>query len=234
MPEEHNRVLTDHLSSLLLVHSANAIDNLAAEGITGDRVRLVGNTMIDSVLEHVGAARTAAPWRAFDVEPRAYGLVTLHRPALVDDAELLRETADALVELARHAPLVFPVHPRTHAQLAGLELPGVHVTQPLGYLEFLGLEAGAQFVLTDSGGIQEETSALGVPCFTLRDGTERPITVELGTNTVLGLDPQRIAEIPALLAQTRAPSTIPLWDGHAGERSADAVAQYLEGAYVRD
>jgi UDP-N-acetylglucosamine 2-epimerase (non-hydrolysing) len=234
MPEEHNRVLTDHISSLLLVHSASAVDNLASEGIAGEHVRLVGNTMIDSLLEHVDAARAAAPWRTFGVEPAGYGLVTLHRPALVDDAELLSETATALVELARHAPLIFPVHPRTHERLGALDLPGVHLTRPLGYLEFLGLEAEAEFVLTDSGGVQEETSALGVPCFTLRDTTERPITVELGTNTLLGLRPERITEIPELLNRTRAATEIPLWDGQAGERSAAAVVEYLEGAYVRD
>jgi UDP-N-acetylglucosamine 2-epimerase (non-hydrolysing) len=234
MPEEHNRVITDHLSSLLLVHSAGAIENLATEGIAGEHVRFVGNTMIDSLLAHVDAARAAEPWRAFGVEPGGYGLLTLHRPALVDDPELLREAADALVALAEHAPLVFPVHPRTHERLGAMRLPGVHLTAPLGYLEFLGLEAEALFVLTDSGGVQEETSALGVPCFTLRDTTERPVTVELGTNTLLGLRPERISEIPQLLRQRREPAEIPLWDGHAGERSAEAVAAYLEGAYVRD
>jgi UDP-N-acetylglucosamine 2-epimerase (non-hydrolysing) len=234
MPEEHNRILTDHLSSLLLVHSAGAIDNLAAEGIAGEHVQFVGNTMIDSLLEHVEAARAAAPWSQLGLEPGGYGLLTLHRPALVDDPELLRETLDALVELARHAPLVFPVHPRTHERIGSLDLPGVHLTPPLGYLEFLGLEAEAQFVLTDSGGVQEETAALGVPCFTLRDTTERPVTIELGTNTLLGLRPDRITEIPELLRQPRPPAEIPLWDGHAGERSAAAVAAYLEGAYVRD
>src|SRR5205823_10927241 len=115
---------------------------------------------------------------------------------------------------ARSAPLVFPVHPRTHERLGALELPGVHLTPPLGYLEFLGLEAGARFVLTDSGGVQEETSALGVPCFTLRDTTERPVTVELGTNTVLGARPDRITEIPELLEHPRTAMPIPLWDGH--------------------
>jgi len=234
MPEEHNRVLTDHLASLLLVHSAGAIDNLAAEGIAGEHVRFVGNTMIDSLLAHVEAARAQEPWLRVGLEAGGYGLLTLHRPALVDDPELLRETAAALVELARHAPLVFPVHPRTRERLGSLELPGVHLTAPLSYLDFLGLEAGAQFVLTDSGGVQEETSALGVPCFTLRDTTERPVTVELGTNTLLGLRPDRITEIPALLRMPRAVSEIPLWDGHAGERCADAVAAHVEGAYVRD
>jgi UDP-N-acetylglucosamine 2-epimerase (non-hydrolysing) len=236
MPEEHNRRLTDHLSSILLAHSQSALDNLAAEGIDAGAVHLVGNTMIDSLLAHVEAARAGRPWDAFGLEPGGYGLVTLHRPALVDDGELLRAVVEALVDLAGTYPLVFPVHPRTVDRLAGaglrdvLERTNVFVTKPLGYLEFLGLEAEARFVLTDSGGVQEETSALGVPCFTLRDSTERPVTVELGTNTLLGLDPERIREIPGLLEHIRTPTPIPLWDGHAGTRAAQVLADFLAGA----
>ena len=236
MPEEHNRRLTDHLSSILLAHSQSALDNLAAEGIDAGSVHLVGNTMIDSLLAHVEAARAGRPWDAFGLEPGGYGLVTLHRPALVDDSELLRAVVEALVDLAGTYPLVFPVHPRTVDRLAGaglrdvLERTNVFVTKPLGYLEFLGLEAEARFVLTDSGGVQEETSALGVPCFTLRDSTERPVTVELGTNTLLGLDPERIREIPGLLEHIRTPTPIPLWDGHAGTRAAQVLADFLAGA----
>jgi UDP-N-acetylglucosamine 2-epimerase (non-hydrolysing) len=235
MPEEHNRRLTDHLSALLLAHSQSAVENLAAEGIV-DGVHLVGNTMIDSLLAHLDAARAARPWERFGVDPGSYGLATLHRPALVDDPELLRATVEALVELSSATPVVFPAHPRTVARIesAGLRdaIAGSNVAlaEPLGYLDFLGLEAEARFVLTDSGGVQEETAALGVPCFTLRDGTERPITVELGTNTLLGLRPERIAEIPAMLAEPRAAHEIPFWDGHAGERAADAIAQFLASA----
>jgi UDP-N-acetylglucosamine 2-epimerase (non-hydrolysing) len=238
MPEEHNRRLTDHLSAVLLAHSQSAVENLAAEGIAGASVHLVGNTMIDSVLEHVDAARDAKPWEAFGLEPGGYGLVTLHRPALVDDPDLLGVTVAALIELAATVPLVFPVHPRTVERLAGagladaLEDSNVHLSPPLGYLEFLGLEAEARVVLTDSGGVQEETSALGVPCFTLRDATERPVTVELGTNTLLGLAPERIADIPALLETPRPAQPIPLWDGHAGERAADVIVQFLVGTRV--
>jgi UDP-N-acetylglucosamine 2-epimerase (non-hydrolysing) len=233
MPEEHNRRVTDHLSSLHLVHSQSGIDNLAAEGIAGDSVHLVGNTMIDSLLEHVEAARAAQPWEALGLERGGYGLVTLHRPALVDDPERLRETVEALVELAEHTPLVFPVHPRTVERLAAaglaepLERSRLTLTKPLGYLEFLGLEAEARFALTDSGGVQEETSALGVPCFTLRDSTERPVTTETGTNTLLGLEPDRIREIPARLERATAFEPIPLWDGQAGVRSADVLARFL-------
>ena len=229
MPEEHNRKLTDHLSDLLLAHSQSALDNLAREGIPAEQVELVGNTMIDTVLKHVEEAKAGAPWRTVGVEPGAYGLVTLHRPALVDDPQALGETVAALTALARMVPLVFPVHPRTRLRLeeAGVSLEGVVLTPPLGYREFLGLEAGARFALTDSGGVQEETSALGVPCFTLRDTTERPVTVELGTNTVLGARPDRIAEIPELLEHRRTAMPIPLWDGHAGERAAEAIRRWV-------
>jgi UDP-N-acetylglucosamine 2-epimerase (non-hydrolysing) len=234
MPEEHNRRLTDHLSSVLLAHSESALENLAAEGVAQSSVHLVGNTMIDSLFEHVDAARAAEPWRRFDVEPGGYGLVTLHRPHLVDNPDLLRETTFALIGLAEHTPLVFPVHPRTIERLQALQLfealdrSGTIVTPPLGYLDFLGLEAEAQFVLTDSGGVQEETSALNVPCFTLRDSTERPVTIELGTNMLLGLEPQRISEIPGLLARQRPAEPIPFWDGQAGQRSARVLATFLE------
>lgn len=230
MPEEHNRRLTDVVSSLLLVHSESAIGNLEREGIT-EGVVFVGNTMIDSLLAHVDQARAAAPWRELGVDEGSYALVTLHRPALVDDPRLLRATAEGLAVLAEELPVVFPVHPRTraHIEQSGLGgiLRGVTVTTPLPYLSFLGLQAGAQLVLTDSGGVQEETSALGVRCFTLRDTTERPVTVELGTNTVLGARPERIAEIPALLAQPKPGSPIPLWDGRAGERAAAAILEAL-------
>jgi UDP-N-acetylglucosamine 2-epimerase (non-hydrolysing) len=236
MPEEHNRRLTDHLSSLLLAHSASAVENLEREGIDRASIELVGNTMIDSVLEHVEAARATVQWEELGVEPGGYGLVTLHRPALVDEPVLMRETILQLVALAADVPLLFPAHPRTGERLAALGLEaavassGLTVTRPLGYLAFLGLEAAARFVLTDSGGVQEETSALGVPCFTLRDGTERPITVELGTNTVLGLRPERIAGIPAMLERHTPEEPIPLWDGHAGERAAEAVSRFLSRA----
>jgi UDP-N-acetylglucosamine 2-epimerase (non-hydrolysing) len=235
MPEEHNRRLTDHLSSILLAHSPNALDNLAAEGIDLALVHLVGNTMIDSLLAHVDAARARRPWQAYGVEHREYALVTLHRPSLVDEPQLLRATVDELIQLAETIPLVFPVHPRTRSSLGALgqeerlARSRVAVTPPLGYLEFLGLEAEARFVLTDSGGVQEETSALGVRCFTLRDTTERPITVELGTNTVLGARPERIREIPQLLTEPRPLEPIPLWDGAAGGRAADVLVAFLRG-----
>src|SRR5215210_1268795 len=232
MPEEHNRVVADHLSEILLVHSQSAVENLEHEGIV-DGVHFVGNTMIDSLLAHVEAARAGAPWRELGLEPRRFGLVTLHRPALVDEPSLLAATVEGLVALAAREPVLFPIHPRTRDRLAAaghdrsLEEAGVILSGPLGYLAFLGLEAEARFVLTDSGGVQEETSALGVPCFTLRDVTERPVTVELGTNTVLGADPAAITLVPALLAESRTPRAIPLWDGAAGRRAAEVLLREL-------
>lgn len=233
MPEEHNRKLTDHLSDVLLAHSPDAVENLQREGIAPDWVHLVGNTMIDSLLAHVERARAGKPWERFGVEPGAYGLVTLHRPALVDNEGRLAAVVDGLVALAIESPVVFPVHPRTHARLeagggeARLRDAGVHVSPPLGYLDFLGLEAEAAFVATDSGGVQEETSALGVRCFTLRDTTERPVTIALGTNTLLGAKPELLGEIPALLERAQQGQEIPLWDGHAGERAAEVLRRAL-------
>jgi UDP-N-acetylglucosamine 2-epimerase (non-hydrolysing) len=240
MPEEANRRLTDHLSQVLLVHSDGATTNLLRESINPDRIHLVGNTMIDSVLRHLPIAVARQPWSSFGVEPEAFALVTLHRPALVDDVHLLRATVDALLDLGRLLPVIFPVHPRTRASLtaAGVDPEqlidsGLTVCPPLGYLDFLALEAKAAFVLTDSGGVQEETSALGVRCFTLRDTTERPVTVELGTNVVLGVDPERIRAIPEMLEEEKPLSReIPLWDGRAGSRAADVISEFLASPVV--
>jgi UDP-N-acetylglucosamine 2-epimerase (non-hydrolysing) len=230
MPEEHNRKLTDHLSSLLLTHSLDAHDNLEREGINGDSVVFVGNTMIDTLLASVDAARDLAVWRELGVEPGDYLLVTLHRPALVDDRDLLQATIEALEVVSESIPVVFPAHPRTHRRLETLGLvPGrrVHVVEPQAYRRFLSLEVGAAAVLTDSGGVQEETTALGVPCFTLRENTERPVTVTHGTNVVLGLDPRAIAEIPDRL-RSFAPSAVPpFWDGRAGARAAATIEKAL-------
>jgi UDP-N-acetylglucosamine 2-epimerase (non-hydrolysing) len=234
MPEEANRRLVDHLSQVLLTHSDSAILNLTNEGIDRARIHLVGNTMIDTVLRHLPLALERAPWARFGAESGGFGLVTLHRPTLVDNLDLLRRTIEALLELAREQPLIFPVHPRTESRLrsAGFALDllgnkGLIFSPPLGYLEFLALEAKAAFVLTDSGGVQEETSALGVRCFTLRDTTERPVTVDRGTNTVLGVDPSAIRSIHKLLADQREGEDIALWDGEAGARAATVIARFL-------
>ncbi len=232
MPEEHNRKLTDHISSLLFAHSPSAIDNLRAEGIDDERVHLVGNTMIDSLFDCLPRALDSRPWEQFGLEEHGYALVTLHRPALVDAPGLLAQTIVGLRALAEQIPVIFPVHPRTRARIADLglaadELGGRLVfAEPLGYLSFLGLEAGAKLVLTDSGGVQEETSALGVPCFTLRDSTERPITITHGTNTLLGARPDLIASIPVGAGRVAAPS-IDLWDGRAGVRTGEALHRFV-------
>jgi UDP-N-acetylglucosamine 2-epimerase (non-hydrolysing) len=226
MPEEHNRVLTDHVSDILLAHSEEAILNLSREGISPGSVHLVGNTMIDSLLEHLDAARARRSWEQFGLAAGGYALVTLHRPALVDDPAKLGAVTDGLIALAAHQAVLFPVHPRTLRNLEAtgddrrLNEAGVITTQPLGYLDFLCLEADAAYVVTDSGGVQEETTALGVRCFTLRDSTERRVTEELGTNTVLGARPERLAEIPQLLERPKPGDVVPGWDGAAGARAA--------------
>ena len=232
MPEEVNRVLIDQVSELLFTHSPEAADNLAAERIDTGRVRFVGNTMIDTLVALEDRFRSRQTAAGLGLEPGSYLLVTLHRPALVD-GELLAPTFERLREVASSMPVVFPVHPRTRRSLPGSAgVEGLHLIEPVGYLDFLSLQADAAAVLTDSGGIQEESTFLGVPCFTLRDNTERPITISEGTNTLLGLDPGRISEIPGLLeAAEGGPRRVPdLWDGAAAERLAEAVAAYVTAA----
>jgi UDP-N-acetylglucosamine 2-epimerase (non-hydrolysing) len=227
MPEEFNRVLVDQLAELLFLHSDDAVANLEREGIDPERMKFVGNTMIDTLVALEDRFRGRAAAAAHGLEARGYLLVTLHRPALVD-GPLLDEAMSALAAVARELPVAFPVHPRTRKMLGDREVPGVRLLDPVGYLDFLSLESDAAAVLTDSGGIQEETTYLGIPCFTLRANTERPVTVREGTNTVLGLDPGRIAEIPALLAARRAEAPQPprFWDGHAAERIAAVLADW--------
>ena len=232
MPEEVNRVVVDQISDLLFTHSPEALTNLEREGVDGGRVRMVGNTMIDSLVALEDRFRGRHACSAHGLEAGSYLLVTLHRPALVD-GPLLEPAIERLSSIAESMPVLFPVHPRTRSRLgeAAEALPaGLQLIDPVGYLDFLSLEADARAVLTDSGGIQEETTYLGVRCFTLRDNTERPITIELGTNELLGLDPARIAEIPALLEDGRpVPATPPPgWDGGAADRLATEVAGFLD------
>jgi UDP-N-acetylglucosamine 2-epimerase (non-hydrolysing) len=236
MPEEHNRRLTDHVSTLLLTHSEDANANLAAEGIPAENVAFVGNTMIDTLLAKVERARELAAWRAYGLRRRGYVLVTLHRPALVDDPSLVAATLDGLEEIAREIPVVFPVHPRTASRIraAGAEPRRIKLTEPLPYTPFLSLQTGAAAVITDSGGIQEETTALGIPCFTLRDRTERPVTVTHGTNVVLGANPARLAEIPERLREAHPTLVPPLWDGQAGRRAGAAVVDCLRGHKINE
>jgi UDP-N-acetylglucosamine 2-epimerase (non-hydrolysing) len=226
MPEERNRVITDHLSTLLLTHSDDADKNLVAEALSA-RISFVGNTMIDTLRANEDAALELEAWREFGLEPGGYVLVTLHRPRLVDDPDLLARTIAALDNVAESLPVIFPVHPRTRRNLDGSTR--VLLTEPLPYRQFLSLEAKAAAVVTDSGGIQEETTVLRIPCFTLRENTERPITIELGTNTLLGLEPERLRELPTLLAEPKHGQIPPLWDGHAGERAAEEIERLVVG-----
>jgi UDP-N-acetylglucosamine 2-epimerase (non-hydrolysing) len=226
MPEEINRIVADEFSEYLFLHSEEAIANLRAEGIPDERMHFVGNTMIDSLVAVEERFRDTRAAESLGMKPGDYLLVTLHRPALVD-GPLLGEVIARLDAVSRDLPVLFPVHPRTRKMMDTMGLspgPAVRLSEPVSYLEFLSLEADARAVLTDSGGVQEETTYLGVPCFTLRDNTERPVTVRAGTNTLLGLEPKRIDDILPALAQ---PKTVteppPLWDGRAAERVADVI-----------
>jgi UDP-N-acetylglucosamine 2-epimerase (non-hydrolysing) len=237
MPEEINRVLTDRIADLLLTSSEDAAPNLRAEGIEGDRIVFAGNVMIDS-LHHALGRRTAIIER-LGLKPGCYAAATLHRPANVDSEASLSATIDALAAASTRIPLIFPVHPRTLARAKQLGLyerlcgtKGLRVVDPLGYDDFVTLMSGARLVLTDSGGIQEETTALGIPCLTLRGGTERPVTVSLGTNTVVGLDPLRIKrEVMEILAGRGKRGAVPEgWDGRAAPRIAAAIERFLAGS----
>lgn len=225
MPEEINRVLTDRISDHLLAPSPDAVDNLRAEGYRDDQVSLVGNVMIDTLLANLDRARQRSVLTGLGLPPQGYALVTLHRPANVDDDATLVDLLGALGTIAARCPVLFPVHPRTRRRLAALDLPpGITLADPASYLDFLALQASARVVLTDSGGVQEETTVLGVPCLTLRDNTERPITIDEGTNRLVGRDPDRIVaaahDVLDHGVEARRPA---LWDGHAGERIADAL-----------
>ncbi len=228
MPEETNRVVADAVSDFLFIHSPEARDNLLREGRPDEAIYDVGNTMIDTLVAMRERIESLDAPESHGLTRGAYLVVTLHRPTLVD-GPLLGEAMEALEDVSHELEVVFPAHPRTRASIEALGLSAetkrFRILEPVGYLEFLSLLAGSAGALTDSGGIQEETTYLGLPCFTLRDNTERPVTIELGTNTLLGLEPARIREVPALIeAARRRPASIPpLWDGKAAERVADAL-----------
>ena len=229
MPEEINRIVADEFADLLFAHSDDAVENLRSEGIASERIHLVGNTMIDTLCRLEPRFRRLEIAEQLGLPSRGFVLVTLHRPSLVD-GPLLPEVLEQLQAVGRRVPVVFPVHPRTRERIPALpRYPDIRFLAPLGYLEFLSLEADAGAVLTDSGGIQEETTFLGVPCFTLRAATERPVTTRLGTNVVLGVDPSRIPEIVDAHRRDGRPHCIPpLWDGRASERIADIVVESLK------
>ena len=220
MPEEINRVVTDRMSDFLLAPSPDAVSNLRSEGYREDQIHLVGNVMVDSLLANLDRALARDTLSRLGLRAGGYALVTLHRPGNVDDPGVLNPLLAALGELARACPVVLPAHPRVAAQLRDIS-PRVQVIPPAGYLDFIALQASARVVLTDSGGVQEETTVLGVPCLTLRENTERPITLTEGTNQLVGRDPGRIVKTALSVLGDPPPRRAPaLWDGRAGQRIA--------------
>lgn len=241
MPEEINRLLTDQIADLLFTTEADAIENLLREGVDRAKVFQVGNVMIDTLMDHrAGAIPSATTLHKMGLlagQTERFGVLTLHRPSNVDDIDILQRLVRLFVELSEHLPLIFPVHPRTRDRLQafglmdGLKKSQIAVVEPLGYLELLGLLLDAELVITDSGGLQEETTALGVPCLTVRENTERPITVTEGTNTVVGTDADTIRRAFKDVLQSggkrgRVPA---LWDGHAADRIADILVEWAGG-----
>ncbi|HKR62491.1 MAG TPA: UDP-N-acetylglucosamine 2-epimerase (non-hydrolyzing), partial [Thermoanaerobaculia bacterium] len=220
MPEEVNRVVTDQLADLLFTPSTDGDENLAHEGIPRERIRFVGNVMIDTLVRLLPDAR--ARWENWNLE--RFALVTLHRPSNVDDTAKLVKLLEVLADISRTMTVVFPIHPRTQESIrrAGFTFPDtMRIVEPLGYLDFVALEEHAAVVVTDSGGVQEETTFLGVPCLTMRANTERPVTITLGTNTLIGDD---LELLRAKIAETPKRGSIPpLWDGRASERIADEL-----------
>jgi len=233
MPEEINRLVTDTVSDLLFASEPCAVANLYREGHTEEQVYLVGNVMIDALRWALPRARQRDPFSRYGLKPSQYAVVTLHRPSNVDDPAVLAPLVDTLLEISRQCRLVFPAHPRTQSRLEQFGLAsvvggsnGIVLLPPLGYLDFLALTSQARFIITDSGGLQEESTALGIPCFTVRPNTERPITVTEGTNTVVGHDPVKLRQgVQSVLEdrykQGRCPA---LWDGRAAERIAAVLA----------
>lgn len=229
MPEEINRLVTDQLADLLFTPSSDANENLRREGVAAAKIHLVGNLMIDTLVRLLHQAQRPP---LADLNGDGYALVTLHRPSNVDEPEMLGRIIHALTELSDSVRVIFPIHPRTRQRIAesDVELASAQrlvLLDPIGYLEFLALQRDARIVITDSGGIQEETTFLGVPCLTVRENTERPITVELGTNLLVGHDMQRLKiEARKILDGHPKRGTVPpFWDGHAGERVADLIAR---------
>jgi UDP-N-acetylglucosamine 2-epimerase (non-hydrolysing) len=231
MPEEINRLCTDAISDLLFTTDIMADENLRNEGVAADKIHFVGNTMIDTLLQQIDRAHQLP--LPDGLAPGGYAVLTLHRPANVDSRERLAPIMSAINAIADRVPVVFPVHPRTAPRLKDLEIHRrIRIVEPMSYLPFLGLVAHSRMVLTDSGGIQEETTVLGIPCLTMRPNTERPITCEIGTNVLVGTDPQRIVgEANSILDGHTRPGAIPeKWDGHAAER----IVEVLLNQSVRD
>jgi len=236
MPEEINRILTDAISDLLFCTEQSGVDNLRREGVPEDRIFLVGNVMIDTLLKNQAQAEASKVLDELGLQPGRYAVLTLHRPSNVDDPAVLGRLVDALEVIQAELPIVFPMHPRTRNNLARSKLgqrvakmSGLRTIDPVGYLDFLKLMSSAKLVLTDSGGIQEETTILKVPCLTLRENTERPVTAEVGSNRIVGTDPERVlsAYRDVMAGRGREPGTPLLWDGHAADRIARLLAERL-------
>jgi UDP-N-acetylglucosamine 2-epimerase (non-hydrolysing) len=236
MPEEINRLLTDAISDLLFCTEPSGVDNLRAEGVAADKIHLVGNVMIDTLVKNRAKAEQSTILADLGLAPKGYAVLTLHRPANVDDPAVLGQLLDALDVVQREMPVIFPIHPRTRKNLAAgamgrrvESMKNIRLIDPAGYLDFLKLTANAYCVLTDSGGIQEETTILRVPCLTLRENTERPITAEVGSNRIVGTDPDAILNAWAELraGRWREPQDPPLWDGHAARRIVDILSKEL-------
>jgi len=244
MPEEINRVLTDQISELLFTTEPDGESNLLREGVDAKRIHFVGNVMIDTLLANreraVSAVQTLGGIPGFSGDSKNFGVLTLHRPSNVDDPVILGRLLETLAELSEQVPLVFPIHPRTRARISDagldslLQKSRIGLTEPLGYLQLLGLMSEARLVLTDSGGLQEETTALGVPCITLRENTERPITVTQGTNTIVGTDVAKIRACfdDVMVSGGKAGRVPNLWDGRAAERIAERLTEW-SGSQVR-
>jgi UDP-N-acetylglucosamine 2-epimerase (non-hydrolysing) len=232
MPEEINRIVTDRLADLLLTPSRDGNDNLRAEGTPEEKIHFVGNVMIDTLRRHLPMARLERIHDRIRVDEGAYAVLTLHRPSNVDRPDVFREIIRAVAVVGSQMPVVFPVHPRTRSRLKefGLEaeLNGAILTEPLGYIDFLSLTSHARLVLTDSGGLQEESTALGIPCLTLRENTERPVTVTHGTNRVVGTRTADIVQgFEQALVSTGGGKIPELWDGHAADRIASVINRFL-------
>lgn len=230
MPEEINRLMTDVVSQWLFTTEPSGEENLLREGVAAEKIHFVGNVMIDTLNANLERARELDTLERLGLEPGGYAALTLHRPSNVDEAGRLGALFEVLEEIHRELPVVFPVHPRTRAaieRLLGGRQPELRLTEPLGYLDFLRLMSEARLVLTDSGGVQEETTILGVPCLTFRPSTERPVTVTDGTNRIIGTDPQQIVpEVRRVLAGDVPPGRIPQhWDGQAAQRIVDVLAE---------
>jgi len=232
MPEEINRLITDSISDLLFCTEQSGVDNLRREGVPEEKIHFVGNVMIDTLLRHRAKADQSVILETLALGDGGYAVITLHRPANVDDRAKLEGLIEALEQIQNDLTVVFPAHPRTRAKFEEFgmasrlaTMPNLRVLDPIGYLDFLRLIASAKLVLTDSGGIQEETTILRVPCLTLRDNTERPITVEVGSNRLVGSDPSKIVAAYREIANAGAANSEipPLWDGHAAERIVEVL-----------